>query len=184
MGGVGGLSAAHGVAASAFRATARGDGLFGGPNGELCGDVEPPCTIFQTTTDSGANWTRRIMDIASDYGGRPLIAADPSTEGHVAVGFLKNNSGEFHIYETHDSGETWSGPAIVTEDTSKAHFLSWMTYSPDGVLGLMWRTRHPDPNAPAPQVEGLFGPQARPPPTMSGPPSRATAARPSARCSK
>src|SRR4029077_3438784 len=45
------MSAAYGMLAVAFRAAAQGSGPFGGPNGELCRPAQPPCTIFQTTTN-------------------------------------------------------------------------------------------------------------------------------------
>jgi hypothetical protein len=62
---------------------------------------------------------------------------------------LLNQAGtQFWVYQTHDSGSTWSAPTKVAEDTTKTHFAPWMAYSPKGELGLMWRTWEPDPANP------------------------------------
>jgi hypothetical protein len=48
------------------------------------------------------------------------------------------------VYQTRDYGNTWSGPTVVAESAQR-HFDPWMSYSPGGVLGLMWRTNQPGP---------------------------------------
>ena len=49
------------------------------------------------------------------------------------------------MFETSDSGNTWSGPTTVAEDPDKTHWHPWMAYSPEGVLGMMWQTNETDP---------------------------------------
>ena len=149
-------SAAYGLLAMAFKTISPGQGnLFGAPNSELCGSAPAPCTIFQTTTDAAATWTRHVMSVPSTSTG-VMVAADPAKKGHFAVALLIGNA--FHVYQTSDAGNTWTGPTVVTDDASKQHYHSWMAYSPNGVLGIMSRTRQPvsgqAPPAPAP---GGFG---------------------------
>ena len=145
MGGGGHISsAAHGLLAAAFK-TAASRSMFDAPNNELCGSAPTPCTIFQTTGDGGATWSRHVMSVPNTHSGFALVAADPAAKGHFAVGLSMKSGGEFHVYQTRDAGKSWSGPAIVTQDASKQHFHAWMAYSPKAVLGLMWRTRQPAP---------------------------------------
>jgi hypothetical protein len=132
-GGFGGLSAAKGVLASAFRSTSSA-------SCEFFVSATAPCTVFETTTDSGVTWSRHPLPVPSDSTGTVMVAADPTTAGHFTVGVLNATAGEFLVYQTTDTGATWSGPAVVTEDATLTHQRPWMAYSPDGVLGLMWRT--------------------------------------------
>jgi hypothetical protein len=112
---------------------------FVAANSSLCGGTAG-CTVFQTTTDSGATWTRHLVPVGPGYSGAPLVAGDPTTPRHFAVAVLNGTASAFLVYQTHDAGMTWSGPVTVTDDAQKTHFHPWMTYSPNGVLGLMWQT--------------------------------------------
>jgi hypothetical protein len=76
----------------------------------------------------------------------PARAADPALTGHFTVALLVNSSAQFVVYQTHDSGSSWSGSTTVSEDAAKTHFHPWMAYSPKGVLGLMWQTNQPGPS--------------------------------------
>ena len=49
------------------------------------------------------------------------------------------------MWQTFDSGNTWSGPTLVSQDATKTHWNPWMDYSPGGVLGLVWRTHEGAP---------------------------------------
>jgi hypothetical protein len=131
------MGAAHGIVATAFKTTERSNAL--------CGTAPTPCTIFQTTTDAGTNWSRQVLSIPSTYTGNPLVAADPSKPGHFAIAVLTNSDTHFAVYQTPDSGKTWSGPTIVTDDPGKTHYHGWMAYSPKGVLGVTWKTREASP---------------------------------------
>jgi hypothetical protein len=57
---------------------------------------------------------------------------------------------EVLAYQTTDSGLTWSGPTEVF-DSGPAFVKQrpWMAYSPDGVVGMMWRANQtPGTNTP------------------------------------
>ena len=138
-------TAAHGVLATAFKTTGQ-NGMFSAANNELCGDKPAPCMIFETTKDSGATWSRHVMAVAIPSGSQvpdqPLVAADPAKEGHFAVAVPMEGKG-YNVYRTRDAGNTWSGPAIVSEDSSKRHYHGALAFSRRGILGLMWRTSQP-----------------------------------------
>jgi hypothetical protein len=145
MGGNAHMSAAHGMLAAVFKTG--GENLFSSANNDLCGSAPSPCVLFQTTKDAGATWTRHVMPVPATAN-RPMVAADPSKQGHFTVAAFMNGDKEFQVYETRDSGESWSKPVTVVEDNTKRHFHAWIAYSPSGVLGMMWRTSQAGP-APA-----------------------------------
>jgi hypothetical protein len=43
----------------------------------------------------------------------------------------------------------------VAEDSTKIHYYHWMAYSPNGVLGIVWRTRQGQAQATAPLAAGM-----------------------------
>lgn len=139
------VAAAHGMFATAFAPT----------DPALCGGAAS-CTIFQTTTDSGATWSRHVLP--PDVSGAPLVAADPTAAGHFSIAVLNPTKTQFLVYQTKDAGVTWSGPTMVAEDATKTHFHPWMAYSPKGVLGLMWQTNFNS----APATQGGALPAALP----------------------
>ena len=100
-----------------------------------------PCIVFQTSTDNGAKWSRHRVP-SPIAGQQVLLAADPSSHGAgtFAVAVLGNNYNQWFVYNTHNSGNTWHGPTVVTDDATLTHWNGWMSYSPRGVLGLAWRT--------------------------------------------
>jgi len=128
------ISAANGVLAATFRST----------SGTACSFFvggAAPCTVFETTTNSGATWTRHRIPVPDASSGQVMVTADPTRPGHYTIGVLQNSSaGAFLIYQTTDSGVTWTGPTVVTEDNTKTHQRPWMAVSPDGVIGIMWRS--------------------------------------------
>jgi len=127
------LSAANGVLSATFRSTSNAACAFfvGG---------SAPCTVFQTSTDDGATWSRHRVPAPSDSTGQVQLAADPTTPGHFTVAVLNSTSSRFLVFQTRDSGTTWSAPTEVF-DSGPAFVKQrpWMAYSPDGVLGMMWR---------------------------------------------
>ena len=125
---------------------------------QLCGNAPKPCSIFQTTTDSGATWTRHVLSVSNDYTGNPMVAADPTKKDHFALAVPMKGSGGYMLYETRDAGKSWTGPATVTEDAGKRHYHSWMAYSRQGVLALMWRTSQPAPGQTPAPTQGFGGP--------------------------
>jgi hypothetical protein len=128
-----GLAAAHGVVATTFSTTsAAGCAFFVGG--------AAPCLVFQTSTDAGATWTRHRVPVSFPFTGAALLAADPSLPGHFTVATLASSRNAMQVWQTFDSGNTWSGPTLVSQDATKTHWNPWMDYSPKGVLGLVWRT--------------------------------------------
>jgi hypothetical protein len=127
------ISAANGVLAATFNETDNAACM------SLVGSPEP-CAVFQTTTDAGVTWTRHLLPVAAHSTNTLWVAADPSRAGHFTVAVLNSTSTQFLVYQTLDSGATWSGPTVVAEDATKTHFKPWINYSAQGVLGLMWRT--------------------------------------------
>jgi hypothetical protein len=146
------MSAAHGILATAFKTNDSTDYLGAAGrspvNTELCGNAPAPCTVFQTTKDAGATWTRQVLPIPNTYSAQPVIAADPTKPGTFAIAVVLNSDREIHVYRTQDSGKTWGKPAIVTGETGKAHYQPTLAYGPTGALGLAWRSR----SAPAAQA--------------------------------
>jgi hypothetical protein len=148
MGGVGmSMSAAHGVLATAFEASVQPT-MFSAPNAQLCGGKKAPCVIFETTTDAGKTWTRHVLpgpaSASNAPDSQPMVAADPSKRGQFAVA-VPINGREYHVYRTHDAGQTWQGPVGLTEDVGKTHYHSAMAYSEKGVLAIMWQTAQSPP---------------------------------------
>jgi hypothetical protein len=165
------FSAAHGVLAATFRSTDAMACAF------FVSTSSAPCTVFQTTTDSGSTWTRHRIPVPSDSTGQVLVAADPAVAGTYTVAVLNSSGGEFLVYVTHDSGDTWSGPATLTDNPNTTKFKAWINYSPllrehldrggnsdrqpahdegsadqlfrdHGILGLMWRSNDSSPGGP------------------------------------
>lgn len=127
------MSAANGVLAAIFRST----------NGAACNffvGAGAPCIVFQTTTDDGATWTRHPVP-ASVIAGNVSVAADPSTPGHYTVAGSNSAGTQFAVYQTHDSGVTWTGPTMVADPAPFTKFFLWTTYSPTGDFGMVWRAR-------------------------------------------
>lgn len=130
------MGAAHGVLATTFaESKSTACAFFTG--------ATAPCSVFQTSTDSGVTWTRHNLPVPSNAAGTRWLAADPTRAGHYAVMVEDSASSEMLVYQTSDSGVTWQGPTVVTEDTSVVHYKPWISYSPDGVLGIMWRSTVP-----------------------------------------
>jgi hypothetical protein len=101
--------------------------------------------VFQTSTDAGATWTRHRVPLSFPIAGAPLLAADHSTPGHFTVATLASSRNAMQVWQTFDSGNTWNGPTLVSQDATKTHWNPWMDYSLGGVLGLVWRTHEGAP---------------------------------------
>ena len=103
-----------------------------------------PCTVFQTTTNAGRTWTRHhvpvITDSAASVPNSVLVAANPRTAGTYSIAVLDPTETKYVFYLTHDSGATWKSGATVTDDSSTTKLKAWMSSSPNGVLGLTWRS--------------------------------------------
>ena len=127
------ISAARGVLAAAFQATNNPACMF------FVGTLAP-CTVFETSTNSGATWARHQVAGLAEATGSILVAADPAKAGTYTVAALNAAQTQFDVYTTHDSGATWIGPAVVTDNTTSTKYKPWIDYAPDGALGLAWRS--------------------------------------------
>jgi hypothetical protein len=57
---------------------------------------------------------------------------------------LNGAATQVEVYSTDDSGNSWHGPAVISETADFKHFKIWSNYSPQGFLGVMWRTMYAD----------------------------------------
>ncbi len=128
------ISAANGEVVAGFRATSSAACTF------FVG-TSAPCTVFETSTNSGATWSRHAVPVPANSTGSVLVAADPTDPGTSTLAVLNSTGSAFLVYLTHDNGTTWSGPTTVTDDPNTVKFKTWINYSPDGLLGLAWRSR-------------------------------------------
>ncbi|MDD9946286.1 MAG: hypothetical protein OXU20_34900 [Myxococcales bacterium] len=136
------VAAANGTMATLFLKTDRaGCTFFGGSS------ARPPCVVFQTSTDSGATWSRHHVPTPTGFTPAALsvlLGADPTREGHFTVVLLDESGAEFSVYKTKDAGVSWTGPVKVTEDPAKTHFAPFVANSPNGEFGIMWRSYERD----------------------------------------
>jgi hypothetical protein len=138
------IAASYGELAATFRATTTAACQF-----FLGATATAPCTIFETSPDSGATWNRHPIEVPpSTSTGSVLVAADPTQSGHFTVAVLNSTSTAFLIYTTDDNGNTFKAGATLTDDPTTTKFKAWINYSPDGVLGLMWRRNVSSPGGP------------------------------------
>ncbi|MBN1654002.1 MAG: exo-alpha-sialidase [Deltaproteobacteria bacterium] len=140
------VAAAHGIMATLFLSYNQASCSFFVGSGATA-----PCTVFQTSTDAGATWSRHRVPTPAGFAPQALnvlLAADSSTKGLFTVALLKDSGSHFLVYRTPDCGETWGEPVEVTEDMNKTHFAPFVAKSPNGDFGLMWRTYEPNPANP------------------------------------
>lgn len=160
LGGTNGTShvtAGHSPAAGAFGIMAT---LFLQTDQASCrffvGNTAPSsCVVFQTSTDAGATWSRHLVPTPAGFAPTAtsvFIGADPTQKEHFTVALLDSSGADLLVYQTPDSGKTWSGGVKVSEDTTKTHFAPYAAYSPKGEFGLMWRTYEADPQNPTAKV--------------------------------
>lgn len=137
-------AAAHGVLATLFvNSDASACNYFVKSGG--------PCVVFQTSTDAGKTWNRHRVPTPAGFSAAALsvfVGADPTHKDHFTVALLSESGTDFLVYNTPDAGATWSDGVRVGEDASKTHFSPYLGYSPNGEVGLMWRTYERDPSNP------------------------------------
>jgi hypothetical protein len=132
------ISAAHGVLAAGLHSTEEKSCQF-------FASIPAPCTVFETSTDSGAHWTRHAVPGLASASGSVLVAANPTTRNTYTIAASDSTGMKMLVYVTHDSGATWKGPTVVTDNPDTKKFKTWINYSPEGVLGLAWRSVLPGP---------------------------------------
>jgi hypothetical protein len=164
-----GQVAAGGVLASAYIASAA-------PGGATC-----PCVVFETSRDDGVTFERHVVARApvppapgntNPTGGEqsmlfePYVAGDPVHPGHYAVMIGDADFSHLLVWTTRDAGETWDGPAKLSDDGGAQRHLPWLAIGPTGALGAMWRTTKADGSytvwaAVAPRGDTDFAPAVR-----------------------
>jgi hypothetical protein len=105
------------------------------------GGCAATCLVFETSTDSGATWSRNVVPLVNAQNPpSPFIAADPTGNGRFALQVFDSTGTVNQIYTTRDFGATWQGPTDVTESGGNVHFKPWVSFGPSGQLALVWRT--------------------------------------------
>jgi hypothetical protein len=127
--------AAHGVLATVF-------------------DGPVPTTGFSTSSDEGQTWSAGKPAPADTF-----LRADPSRRGRYAV--MQETTSSMNVWVTEDSGDTWSGPVKLVEQSTSSNpqrNKPWIDYGPTGVLAVMWKTNHLDlaPPGGAASQNGIF----------------------------
>lgn len=139
------ISAAHGMLATAFEASVK-PSIYEEANERLCGGAAPPCIVFETTRETTSTWSRHVLpgpaNATNSLDDQPVVAADPAKPDHFTIAIPMNGK-EYRVYQTQDSGVTWTGPVILPQDNTAIHYHFSMAYSEEGILGVMWQTAQP-----------------------------------------
>lgn len=134
----GDLSAANGVIAAVYVA-----------GSTPVANITCPCVVFETSKHDGNNLQRYVVPLADGVSQditNPglVVAADPSNHHHYAIALLNGTATKVEVYNTWNSGKSWSSPQVISETDQFTHFKIWCFFSPQGVLGVMWRTLYND----------------------------------------
>jgi hypothetical protein len=118
------------------------------------GRSDCPCVVFETSSDAGLSWHRRLVPTTVKRGGvlsteqstlfEPYTAGDPSHPGRYAVMVFDPGQAHLLVYVTHGFGATWQHPARLAESNGQKRYLPWIAYGPTGALGVVWRTEYAD----------------------------------------
>jgi hypothetical protein len=107
--------------------------------------LEPDCNcqpIFETSRDDGVSWTRHPAPIPAQW-----TAADPSHPGRFAI--MSGGAVTFDwsttpdmlmVSVTSDYGKTWSKPVQIGQNPPNPRWKPGISYSPNGILGVAYRT--------------------------------------------
>lgn len=138
-----GATAGHGYFAVTYVA-----GNAPGDEGADC-----PCVVFGISRNGGASFEYHVLDQyqvvppepgqRSTNGGHVNIAADPTTDGRVAM--LRYIDTQYSVAISEDHGTSWTEftPAGHTPGATRLTKPAF-EYSRDGVLGLIWRAIYDD----------------------------------------
>ncbi len=125
-----------------------GDAPIAAANGTVAVAYVPSsgcsCVVFALSRDGGRTFSHTATPFT---GSAPHIATDPSHPGRYSVLVVQRNGAAAAVYVTDDAGATWSSAAVVigaTTGSQDTRTKPWLSYSPLGVLGAMWRTTHGD----------------------------------------
>jgi hypothetical protein len=136
------ISAAGGELAAGFRATTSAACSF------FLGIAAARCTVFETSKDSGATWSRHAVPAPANSTGTVEVAADPAQPDTFTVVVSDSTGGNFLPFVTHNNGNTWAPGTPVSDNPATFKFKTWIGYSPDGVLGFTWRSHTAPGTAP------------------------------------
>ncbi len=144
-----GVAAAHGTVAVVYAASSA-------PASEK---ANCPCIVFGVSHDRGRTFERHVLKnvpVAAPPAGKPMpmfgiggiygLAADPAKAGRFALlRYTATPTPEYEVAVSDDYGKTWSDFAVAGQTPHAVSFTKpWITYSPAGVLGVMWRATYPD----------------------------------------
>jgi len=110
------------------------------PTGRDC-----PCLVFGRTRNAGASWIHSRVPTSQPIGLSAQVAADPKGRDTYVVVAQSRDRLTYLIYVTRDGGRSWHGPAQVENAPKKVCFKSWLAFSPEGLLGLVWRADEAPP---------------------------------------
>jgi hypothetical protein len=131
---------AVGIAAPAPLGAAYGIVAFTSPPPMRAKRACPSCFDLIVSTDGARSFVRRPTPVVGSSGllSGAATVADPSGKGRFDV-LTSDSNGNLLVYRTPDAGRTWSAPTkfgVPGRGVSK----TWMAYSPNGVLGVGWRS--------------------------------------------
>jgi hypothetical protein len=113
-----------------------------------------PCLVFGRTRDAGASWMHAQVPTSQPIGSLAQVAADPKRRDTYAIVAQSRDRLTYLVYVTRDGGRVWHGPVMIGNAPKKVGFMSWAAFSPDGVLGLVWRAYDAPPaEVPIPKEE-------------------------------
>ena len=103
-----------------------------------------PCAIFETSIDAGAHWQRHVVASGLPAASSVQVAANARDRNKFAVSILPSSRAALLVYTTRNFGASWSNP-VSLGDLAVPHRLNrpWIAYSPQGRLGVFWRTAYP-----------------------------------------
>ena len=144
-----GIAAARGVVAVVYAAS----------SAPAASRTTAPCIVFGLSRDHGRTFERHVLEnvpVAQPPAEKPMpmfglggisgLAADPSQAGRFALlRYTAHPAPEYEVAVSDDYGKTWSHFAKAGRTPDAVSLAKpWITYSPAGVLGVMWRAIHPD----------------------------------------
>ena len=106
--------------------------------------VDCPCVVFETSTDDGATFARRLVASAAEFTTKelvhyPEVAADPSRAGRFALTLVSADRSKVKVFITRDSGATWKTAIPQQPPGVKVVSRPGLGFSPDGRLIVAWR---------------------------------------------
>ena len=112
-----------------------------------CDETTPPsahevCGAYPAIT--GAHWQRHVVASGLPAASSVQVAANARDRNKFAVSIVPSSRAALLVYATRNFGASWSNP-VSLGDLAVPHRLNrpWIAYSPQGRLGVFWRTAYP-----------------------------------------